>query len=62
MTPDKTVPRYGRSAHPGPPRINLDIPDRITNANQREVYRTPQWQIRDGADQFLRHKSRGNPT
>lgn len=40
-------------------RVELAIPDRITNSGVREIYKTPDWNTRKGSDQHLQFKSLG---
>jgi hypothetical protein len=49
----------GPGKHKTHARIELDVPDRITNSSSRETYVGTQWQVRQGGDQHQQYKSRG---
>jgi len=49
----------GPGSHFFAPRVQLDVPQRITNSSSRAPYVPPTWNVREGADDHKQFKRRG---
>ncbi|MGH8743290.1 MAG: hypothetical protein ACREUY_03335 [Burkholderiales bacterium] len=56
MTPTKLAPKQW-AINDG---VVFDVPQRITNASSKEVYAPKPAPLREGADDHLKFKSKGN--